>query len=80
METLNHDLVSVFAQLGLDTDERAMEAFMETHQLPPTTSLEDADFWSEGQRQFIIESRAQDADWVEWVDEFDALLHKDMGG
>lgn len=80
MDNPGHDLASLFAQLGLDDGENAMDAFVADHQLPGETRLEEAPFWSEGQRQFIVEARAEDADWVEWVDELDALLHKESMG
>lgn len=65
----------LFEQLGLESGETAIEHFIAVHRLDDETSLEDAPFWTEAQRQFLCESRQQDAKWAPIVDELNGLLH-----
>jgi len=77
MDTGEHTLKALFAQLGLDNDEAAMARFLEAHSpLPAGCLLQDADFWSQGQRQFLIEAIDDDAQWVDAVNHLDTLLRK----
>jgi hypothetical protein len=71
------DLTSLFKQLGLKSDSGAIDAFIESHQLPEGMALEDADFWQSGQRQFLREARQADAAWSTVVDDLDTLLRHD---
>lgn len=74
METPSHTLANLFQQLGLDASDEAIDAFIASHKLAANTKLESAPFWTEAQQQFLLESRANDADWVALVDELDELL------
>ena len=74
MDTSNHTMQTLFAQLGLSNNETAIENFIQNNQLPLEIPLENAAFWSTGQAQFIHESIAEDADWAEVVDHLDAML------
>ena len=74
MDTSNHTLQTLFAQLGLSNNDIAIDNFIQNNHLPPEIPLESAAFWSAGQAQFIRESIAQDADWAEVVDHLDAML------
>ena len=70
-----HPLSELFDQLGLDSDEQAIETFIERHQpLPSDVALADAPFWNDSQRRFLRESLSDDADWAEAVDHLDARL------
>ncbi|MCW8125030.1 DUF2789 domain-containing protein [Microbulbifer halophilus] len=69
-----HSLNDLFAQLGLDADDAAIEAFLEHHHLSGQQHLSEAPFWSEGQRRFLEEAFLNDSDWCEAVDELDTLL------
>ena len=70
-----HPLSELFDQLGLDSDEQAIETFIERHQpLSSDVALADAPFWNDSQRHFLRESLADDADWAEAVDHLDARL------
>ena len=71
-----HQMNSLFDQLGLESTEDAIIDFVKSHQLSAGMPMEDALFWQPSQIQFLREAREQDADWVELVDELDALLHK----
>ncbi|MGM0516153.1 MAG: DUF2789 domain-containing protein [Pseudomonadota bacterium] len=70
-----HPLSELFDQLGLPSDEQAIEAFIERHRpLPSDVALAEAPFWNDSQRRFLTESLADDADWAESVDCLDARL------
>ena len=67
----------LFAQLGLESSDEAIEQFIETHQLDKDEELIDADFWNEKQRMFLKEEWKLDAVWVEVIDELNVRLHPD---
>lgn len=74
MDTSVHTLETLFSQLGLPNNQTAMQAFFANNHLPNNIPLEQAAFWSAGQAQFIRESREEDSDWAEVVDQLDAIL------
>ncbi len=75
MDTSPHTLNTLFAQLGLPSDEEAVWRFIrEHHSLTPKLRLEQAEFWSPAQAAFLQEAVEADSDWSEVVDELDALL------
>ncbi len=74
MDTSEHTMAGLFAQLGLSNSETAIEAFVKNNHLPTEIPLERAAFWSAGQAQFIREAISEDADWAELVDQLDAQL------
>ncbi|MFD1215054.1 MULTISPECIES: DUF2789 domain-containing protein [Microbulbifer] len=74
MDTSHHTLNDLFAQLGLSSDDGAIEDFLERHHLSGQEELSKADFWNDGQRKFLRDAIAEDANWCEVVDELDALL------
>ena len=76
METFIHSFSDLFDQLGLDSSNEAIEAFIENHQIERGTPIEDASFWKPHQADFIRQAKANDADWTEIVDDLDTLLHK----
>lgn len=76
MDTVKHNLTNLFLQLGLGAKSKEIEAFVKSHSLDDGITLEEAVFWTEAQSQFIKESRANDADWSEMVDELDTLLRE----
>lgn len=68
-----HDL---FAQLGLPSDEAAVQQFVAAHRpLPQNMALADAPFWTPAQAQFLREQLQRDAEWAEVVDQLNASLH-----
>lgn len=80
MEAIHHRLSELFAQLGLPADADAMRAFIATHApLPGELRLADAPFWNAAQSRMLRETIADDADWAEIVDQFDALLRRPPG-
>ena len=76
MDTVKHNLTNLFLQLGLDAENQEIETFVKNHSLDDGVVLEEATFWTEAQSQFIKESRANDADWSDMVDELDTLLRQ----
>ena len=77
MDTNPSSMTNLFLQLGLPADKPAIAAFIEDHQLPEQTTLVDAPFWNDAQRQFLREELSEDADWAIVVDELSEALHAD---
>lgn len=75
METTgHHTLNDLFAQLGLASEDAAIDEFLVRHHLDGDQKLSKAPFWSDGQRRFLQEAILDDSDWCEVVDELDTLL------
>lgn len=75
METLAHDMSSLFAQLGLPADAAAIDSFIAAHNpLPSAVALVDAPFWSSGQAAFLQESLLDDSDWAVVIDDLNERL------
>lgn len=74
MQITTIQLPELFTQLGLANSDLAIARFVKAHPLPKDVRLPDADFWTDGQRQFLRESWNQDSDWCVAVDKLDALL------
>ena len=76
MESSNHSFSSLFAQLGLPSDQVAIENFINTHSpLATNILLSDAPFWTAAQASFLREEILKDADWAEVIDQLNAKLH-----
>lgn len=76
MEAPTHNLSNLFAQLGLASDEDAIEDFIRTHSpIPTSLALSEASFWTPAQAAFLREEILMDADWAEVIDELNARLH-----
>lgn len=65
----------LFAQLGLESSDEAIDKFVAEHLLDKDTSLIEADFWTDSQRAFLQEEWKRDATWVEVIDELNVRLH-----
>jgi hypothetical protein len=75
MENPIHSLPSLFKQLGLPSDQAAIDAFVAEHgPLPPTCPLSKAPFWNSAQAAFLREEILEDADWAEVVDQLSLML------
>ncbi|WP_029933898.1 DUF2789 domain-containing protein [Thiomicrospira pelophila] len=74
MDTSQHTLSTLFDQLGLDSSDKAIQDFIRQHRIRDDKPLDEADFWTQSQAQFIRESWQNDADWVDIVDHLDAQL------
>ncbi len=76
MEAPVHSISSLFAQLGLPSDQTSVEHFIKDHRpLPAGIALCDASFWTQAQASFLREELLNDADWAEVIDELNARLH-----
>lgn len=75
MDRSSHTLSCLFAQLGLENSDTAIEKFIKDHKgLPARISLSEADIWNVSQASFLREAIEQDSDWSEVVDSLDARL------
>lgn len=75
MQAQQHTMSNLFAQLGLPSDEAAVEEFIATHRpLESGTALYRAPFWSTAQRTFLKEEIIEDADWAAVIDELNGRL------
>ena len=70
-----YTLNELFAQLGLDSSDEAIDKFIKNNQLAKEVSLKDADIWTEKQKMFLQEEWKRDAVWVEVIDELNVRLH-----
>lgn len=71
----DYTINDLFAQLGLDSSDDAIDKFIAEHPLDNDQELVKADFWSEKQRAFLQEEWTRDAAWVEVIDELNVRLH-----
>ncbi len=79
MDTFNKDMTTLFDQLGLDSDDASIDAFIASHRpLPDDVKVTEAPFWSEGQKAFLREEIMADADWEPIIDELNVRLHENI--
>ena len=77
MHDNQHNLTSLFDQLGLPSTEEDIESFIHAHRpLDATIPLSKAPFWTSGQAQFLGEQIKNDADWAVVIDKFDTSLRQ----
>ena len=75
MEAPIHSIVSLFDQLGLNSTEEGINNFIEENgPLPGSIELHKASFWNPSQASFLKQMLDEDADWVEIVNQLDAML------
>ena len=75
MDTDQHTLSKLFAQLGLPAEPAAIDDFIAAHRpLGNGVALYRAPFWSETQRAFLKEEIIEDADWAGVIDELNVRL------
>lgn len=76
MDTSNHNLTTLFDQLGLPSADSEIEHFIQSHRTETGLDpLEGAKFWSPSQARFIQQALSDDSDWSEIVDELNCRLH-----
>ena len=72
-----YTLNSLFAQLGLESSDQAIDRFIASHPpIPDTVLLHEASCWNEAQSAMLREAISCDADWAEVVDQLDTRLRK----
>jgi len=75
---MTHTFTELFKQLGLPNDAMSIAAFLKLRRpLSAAMRVEDAPFWSLGQRHFLKEQMASDADWAELIDRLSLALRQD---
>lgn len=75
MENFQHNLKSLFTQLGLPDSDEQINYFFKTHRvLPQDMHLEDAPCWTPAQAALLRESIQEDAAWSDAVDELNVRL------
>jgi len=75
MQAQLHTMSNLFAQLGLPSEEAAVENFIAAHRpLENEIALYRAPFWSDAQRAFLKEEIIEDADWAAVIDELNGRL------
>lgn len=73
-------LKDLFEQLGLDSSEDGMTAFIEKHRgLNDSRHIEEAPFWTDNQASFLRGALLDDAEWAEVIDQLNAQLHHKAG-
>lgn len=78
MQEPTHTLNTLFAQMGMDSSDEAIDAFVRAQApLPRTMQLHEAPCWTPAQSKLLLESVLVDADWALVVDTLDTLLRKE---
>ena len=72
-----YNMNELFAQLGLDSSDEAINQFIEKNKLAKDEKLVDSDIWTDNQRTFLQEEWQKDAAWVETIDELNVRMHPD---
>ncbi|HHS7808090.1 DUF2789 family protein [Pseudomonas putida] len=75
MELPAYDLKTLFDQLGLPSENGAIDDFIEAHPLDANTKLIDAEFWTAQQAQLLKEWLRADGEETVMVDELNVRLH-----
>ncbi len=71
----DYTMNDLFAQLGLDSSDEAIDSFIENNPLAKDEKLIEASIWSEQQRIFLQEEWKKDAAWVEIIDDLNVRMH-----
>ena len=74
---VDYNMNELFAQLGLDNSDEAIDKFIADNQLGKDEELVEADIWTDSQRMFLKEEWKKDAAWVEVIDDLNVRLHPD---
>ena len=72
-----YNMNELFAQLGLDNSDEAIDKFIAENQLSSEEKLIEADVWTDSQRMFLQEEWKKDAAWVEVIDDLNVRMHPD---
>jgi len=71
----DYTINDLFAQLGLDSSDEAIDNFVEKHQLAKSEKLIESNVWNDNQRMFLQEEWTKDAAWVEIIDDLNVRMH-----
>ncbi|QPG06754.1 DUF2789 domain-containing protein [Salinimonas marina] len=76
MYTEQPTMEDLFQQLGLDSDEKSINEFIQKHHgMNDSRHIERAPFWNDSQRAFLQQALDEDAEWVMIIDDLNAQLH-----
>jgi hypothetical protein len=75
MEQPSHDLKTLFDQLGLPSDDKAIDDFIMANPLDPEIKLVEAHFLSGQQKQLLSEWLLADGEEAVLVDQLNVRLH-----
>lgn len=70
-----YNMNELFAQLGLESSDEAIDKFIEENPLAKDEKLIDANVWTDKQRMFLQEEWKKDAAWVVIIDELNVRMH-----
>ena len=70
----NHTINDLFKQLGLDSSDEAIEAFVAKHKPIDAAGVTKASIWSESQQAFLADAHQNDAAWAVAIDDLNARL------
>lgn len=71
----DYTINDLFAQLGLESSDEAIDKFVEEHQLAKGEKLTESSVWNDSQRMFLQEEWEKDAAWVEIIDDLNVRMH-----
>jgi len=74
---VDYNMNELFAQLGLENSDEAIDKFIADNQLGKGEELKKADVWTDSQRMFLEEEWKKDAAWVEVIDDLNVRMHPD---
>lgn len=72
---IDYNMNELFAQLGLDNSDEAIDNFVANNQLGEGEALVESTIWNDNQRMFLQEEWKKDAAWVEVIDDLNVRLH-----
>lgn len=72
---IDYTINDLFAQLGLDSDDTAIDNFIQANQLSDDILLTDAPCFTDTQKTFLKEEKQKNAVWAIVIDELNAHLH-----
>jgi hypothetical protein len=79
MHTPAYSLNTLFAQMGLESSDEAIDLFIRSHgSISRESPLSEARCWTPSQSALLKEALADDSDWTEVVDQLHALLQKNI--
>ena len=77
MNEPEYNINELFAQLGLDSSDEAIDSFIEKNKLAKEEKLIESNVWTDNQRMFLQEEWEKDAEWVEVIDDLNVRMHPD---
>lgn len=71
----DYNINDLFAQLGMDSSDEAIDAFIDNNKLDKDEELVNAKVWDDKQRMFLREEWKKDAVWALLIDELNVRMH-----